>query len=155
MFKKVLLGLTLSASIAMADYTIFDTKSISYTGGSEKEVFFGTLAQYSQVTEEIAKSIAEHGGMGAINGMSSAAQSFARGFLGEGLQSVTAGAGIGIIVGLMTPYIRELYADKYYVLIKAVNLGKGKRALHAFTLISDKHPELTEENIHSILRRGK
>ncbi len=144
--------MVIATSALMADYTTFVTTSISGAKGSEKEIFFGTLADYSQANAEIAKSIKSHGGIGAIDGMSTGAQSLATGFYGEALKSVGTGAAIGIVVGLMDPFIMDFYADQQYVLVKSIDLGNGRKALKAFTFVGDKHPSLSEAEIHSILK---
>ncbi len=144
--------MVITVSALMADYTTFVTTSVTGAKGAEKEIFFGTLADYSQANAEIAKSIKAHGGMGAINGMSTGAQSLAKGFFGEGMKSVGTGALIGVIVGLMDPFIMDFYADQQYVLIRAIDLDNGKKALKAITFIGDKNPSLSEEEIHNVLK---
>ena len=150
--KLLFVSMIISASALMADYTVFVTKSIPYSGGSEKEIFFGTLADYSTAQTEIAKSIKAHGTIGAINGMSQGAQALARGFYGEGMKYVGAGAAIGIGVALLDPIIMDMYADQEYILVRRVDLGGGKRALKAIFFIGDKHPSLSAKQIHTILR---
>ena len=153
MLKKVILGIAMTASALMADYTVFDTKTIPYSNGVEKEVFFGTLADYSEATMEIAKSIQAHGAMGAINGLGTSAQALSRGFYSTGTQAIASGAVIGLVIGFSYPYIMELCADQEYILVKAVKLKNGKRALRALTFIGNKHPSLSESQIHKILKR--
>ncbi|BDY11824.1 hypothetical protein [Hydrogenimonas cancrithermarum] len=150
--KILTVSMILSVTALMADYTVFVTKSIPYTEGSEKEIFFGTLADYSEAQTEIAKNIAEHGTIGAINGMSTGAQALARGFYGEGLKYVGAGAAIGIGIALLDPIVMDMYADQEYILVKSVDLGEGRKALRAVFFVGDKHPSLSAEQIHSILR---
>ena len=150
--KQSFIALLLSMSALMADYTVFVTKSIPYSGGTEKEIFFGTLADYSEAQTEIAKQIAQHGTIGAINGMSQGAQALAKGFYGEGLKYAGAGAAIGAGIALLDPIVMDFYADQEYILVRNVDLGGGKRALKAILFIGNKHPSLSAEEIHSILR---
>lgn len=150
--KKLFIGLVAGLSVLMADYTVFVTKSIPYSGGSEKEIFFGKLADYSEAQTEIAKQIAQHGTIGAINGMSQGAQALARGFYGEGLKYAGAGAAIGVGIALLDPIVMDFYADQEYILVRKVDLGGKKKALKAIFFIGDKHPSLSDKEIHNILK---
>jgi len=150
--KKIIILAVLSISALMADYTTFDTRTIQYSGGVEKEVFFGTLSDYNQATMEIAKSIQAHGTLGAINGLGVSAQALSRGFYSSGMKAISSGAVIGVVIGFSYPYLMQFYADQEYVLIKAVKLKNGKSALRAITFIGNKHPSLSESQIHTILQ---
>jgi len=150
--NKLLFLIFISVSALMADYTVFVTKSIPYSGGTEKEIFFGTLGDYSKAQTEISKNIKAHGTIGAINGMSQGAQALARGFYGEGMKYVGTGAAIGIGVALLDPIVMDMYADQEYILVRRIDLGGGKGALKAIFFVGDKHPSLSAEEIHSILK---
>ena len=145
--KTLILFIGLVGTSLMADYTTIITKTTpSMQGGSE--IYFGTVADYSQYVTEISKNIAEHGTLGAIDGMSKGAQALAKGFLKEGGNFVGTGAGIGVLVGLLDPYVMSLYADQEYLLVRADKNGE----LEAIMFIGDKHPSLSDEEIHNILK---
>jgi hypothetical protein len=55
-------------------------------------------------------------------------------------------------VGALDPYVMSLYADQEYVLIKNIKMPNGKIARKAVIFVGDKHPSLSEEEIHTILR---
>ena len=142
----IFMGLTVTS--LMADYTTIITKTTpSMNGGTE--IFFGTVADYSKYVSEISKSVTQRGTLGAIDGMSNGAQALARGFAKEGMKSFGAGAAIGMVVGLLDPYVMSLYADQEYVLIRADKNGE----LEAIMFIGDKHPSLSEKQIHNILNK--
>jgi hypothetical protein len=151
-FKKLTVLLFISVSALMADYTVFVTKSIPFSGGSEKEVFFGTWEEYGKSQSELLESMAKHGTMGAINGVSNGAKALAEGFIGEGMKSAGAGLAIGLVIGALNPYVMSLYADQEYVLIKNVKLPNGVVARKAIIFVGDKHPSLSEAEIHKVLR---
>jgi hypothetical protein len=150
--KKIVLILLLAGSWLSADYKIFVTKTLPNVSGQEKEVFFGTWEDYGKAQSEILESIAKHGTMGAISGISNGAKALAEGFVGEGLKSAGAGLAIGLVVGALDPYVMSLYADQEYVLIKNIKMPNGKIARKAVIFVGDKHPSLSEEEIHTILR---
>jgi len=151
--KKITVLLLISASALMADYKVFVTKSIPFSGGSEKEVFFGTWNEYGNAQSEALKSVAEHGTVGAISGVSNGAKSLAEGFVGEGLKSAGAGLAIGVVVGVLDHYISNARRNQFYILVKRVSLSNGKVAKKAIMFIGDKNPELSREEIHEILKR--
>ena len=130
-----------------ADYTTIVTKTTPSMQG-EKEIFFGRVSDYSNYVTEISKNIAAHGTLGAVDGMSKGAQALARGFYGEGLTYAGAGAAIGIVVGLLDPYVMSMYADQEYMLVRT----DGKGELESILFIGDKHPSLSEAKIHTILQ---
>lgn len=147
LFKCFVMVAALAAANLMADYTTITTKtSPSASGG--KEIFFGKVEDYTKYVSEIAKNIAIKGADGALNGLSAGAGSLAKGFVGEGLKSFGAGAGIGIVIGLLDPYVMSFYADQEYVLVRADSNGE----LTAVMFIGDKHPKLSDEQIHNILK---
>jgi hypothetical protein len=150
--KKIVLILLLAGSWLLADYKIFITKTLPNVSGQEEEVFFGTWEDYGKAQSEILESIAKHGTMGAISGVSNGAKALAEGFVGEGLKSAGAGLAIGLVVGALDPYVMSLYADQEYVLIKNIKMPNGKIARKAVIFVGDKHPSLSEEEIHTILR---
>lgn len=145
--KSILIMLFMTTGL-MANYTIIETKTAPGVH-CEKEIFFGKLADYSKYVSEVQKNLAARGSLGAIDGMSKGAQALAKGFYGEALKGVTAGAGIGIAVAMLNPYVMSFYADQEYVLIRT----NGKKELEAIIFIGDKHPSLSEDKIHSILRK--
>jgi|GEM_PF-2129824 len=145
--------LFLAGTLLTADYTVFVTKSVPFDSARETEIFFGTLEDYSEARTEIARRIAEHGTLGAIDGMSRGAQALAKGFFGEGLKYAGAGAVIGATVGFLDPYVMSFYADQEYVLVHRADLPDGTKALKALFFVGDKHPSLPDEEIHTLLRR--
>jgi len=145
--KTLILLAGLAGTNLMADYTTIVTKTTPSMNGG-KEIFFGTLSDYTKYRAEISKEISLRGTLGAIDGMSKGAQALARGFYGEGLKYAGGGAAIGVLVGLMNPYVMSLYADQEYVLVRT----DGKGELKAVMFIGDKHPSLSEEQIHEILK---
>ena len=145
--KTLILLIGLTGTSLMADYATIITKTTPSMNGG-KEIFFGTVGDYSQYVSEISKNIAKHGTLGAIDGMSKGAQALAKGFTKEGGNFVGAGAAIGIVVGLLDPYVMSLYEDQQYVLIRADKNGE----LEAIMFIGDKHPSLSDEEIHKILK---
>jgi len=149
---KVIVFICFSTSMLLADYKVFVTKTLPNTSGKEEEVFFGTWESYGKAQSEILKSIAQHGTMGAISGVSNGAKALAEGFVGEGLKSAGTGLAIGLVVGALDPYVMSLYADQEYVLIKNIKMPNGKIARKAVIFVGDKHPSLSEEEIHTILR---
>jgi hypothetical protein len=136
----------------LADYKVFVTNTLPNASGKEEEVFFGTWEEYGKVQSELFESMAKHGTMGAINGVSNGAKALAEGFIGEGMKSAGAGLAIGLVIGALNPYVMSFYADQEYVLIKNVKLPNGVVARKAIIFVGDKHPSLSEAEIHKILR---
>ncbi len=152
--NRTLAALLLTASVLTADHTVFITKSVPFDSAKETEIFFGSLEDYSEAQTEIARRIAEHGTLGAINGMSKGAQALARGFFGEGLKYAGAGAIIGATIGFLDPYVMSFYADQEYILVRRVDLKNGSKALKALFFVGDKHPSLSDEEIYEILKQA-
>jgi len=125
-----------------AEYKVIKTSTMPGLSGGQ-EVFFGTISDYSKKITEINKAVAN----GTLNGLSAGSQALARGFYGEGLKHIGAGAGIGLIVGLLDPIVMSAYADQQYILVK-----KSGDELVAVTFFGDKHPSYTQEQIHNILK---
>jgi len=103
----------MAATALMADYTTIVTKTAPSMQG-EKEIFFGTVSDYSNYV----------------------------------MQYAGAGAAIGIVVGLLDPYVMSMYADQEYMLVRT----DGKGELESILFIGDKHPSLSEAEIHKILQ---
>jgi hypothetical protein len=137
----------------LADYKVFVTKTLPNASGKEEEVFFGTWNEYGNAQSEALKSVAEHGTVGAISGVSNGAKALAEGFVGEGLKSAGAGLAIGVVVGVLDHYISNARRNQFYILVKKVSLSNGKVAKKAIMFIGDKNPELSREEIHEILKR--
>ena len=146
-FKTIMFLFLISASALMADYEIFVTKTAE-VNGQEKEIFFGTLADYSKARVEANKMLA-NGVVGAAEGASQGAAALAANSLGEGAKYVGSGAALGVLVSFLDPYVMDFYADQQYILIRKIG-DTGE--LKAVFFVGDKHPSLSEEEIHKILK---
>ncbi len=145
--KTLILLIGLTGTSLMADYTTIITKTTpSMQGG--KEIYFGTVADYTKYVSKIRKNLAKRTALGAINGLSKGAQALAEGFAKEGGNFIGAGAGIGFVFSLLNPYVMSFYADQEFVLIRANNNGE----LESIMFIGDKHPSLSNKEIHKILK---
>jgi len=145
--------LLLSQSV-FADYEIFTGKSepFSHRQVAKKEViFFGELESYNKSLEEIRSTMAVHGAMGVINGLSNQSANLAKGLVGEGLKAGATGLGIGLLYGVLDPYIMSFYADQQYAQVYKVTLRNGKTVYMNRFFVGDKHPALSEAEIKSIL----
>ena len=140
--KKIFLASILAASSLMAQYKVITTTTGGYNGVGQ-EAFFGTMTDYTKERVKINNMLAR-GTVGAANG----ALSQGSNLLASGLQGAAVGAGISLVYGLMDPFIMDFYADQEYVLIKKDSSGE----LKAYYFIGDKHPSLTKEQIHEILK---
>ena len=130
-----------------AEYITIKTRTSPMAYGGE-EVFFGTIADYTKKVSEIQKSIQKNGINGALNGMSASSQALAKGFYGEGLKSIGAGVGIGLVYGMLNPIVMSYRYDQEYVLVRS----NGNGELEAVIFIGDKHPSLSKDQIHEILK---
>ena len=145
--KALMVATGLSITSLMADYITITTKTTPSMNDG-KEIFFGTVADYTKYVTEIQKNIVARGTLGAADGLSRGAKALAEGFYGEGLKFAGAGAAMGVVVSLLDPYVMSMYADQEYLLVRS----NGNGELKAVMFIGDKHPSLSEEEIHKILR---
>jgi len=147
LFKMIIISILVSASALMADYEVFVTKTAE-VNGPEKEIFFGTLADYSKARTE-ANNMLAHGVVGMAAGADKGAAVLAEGSLAEGAKYAGSGALIGVAVSLLDPIVMDFYADQQYVLIRKIgNTGE----LKAIFFVGDKHPSLSDSEIHDILK---
>jgi hypothetical protein len=152
--RYTIVTMTMLFSSLFAEYEVFVTKSVPYERSvAEEEIFFGTWEAYSDAQTELLRSIAEHGTMGAIDGVSAGAGSLARGFVGEGMSAAGAGVAIGLVIGLLDPFVMGLYADQQYIAVRNVTLPDGRLVRKAVIFVGDKHPALDETQIHAILKK--
>ena len=142
----IALALGLMTSNLMAQYITITTETGPGAGG--KEVYFGTVADYSQKMTDIAKSVKRNGVNGTLNGLSTSSQYLAKGIFGEGLKSMGSGLGIGLAYGFLNPYVMSYRYDQEYVSIRS----SGNGELKAVMFIGDKNPSLSESQIHEILK---
>ena len=143
--KTLLIGLALAATNAMADYITVKTQtSPSAVGG--KEIYFGTIANYTKSVSEIASKM--KAGNAALNGLSTSSQYLAKGMFGDSLKASGTGIGIGLAYGLLNPYIMSYRYDQEYILVRS----NGNGELTAVMFIGDKNPSMSEDQIHEILR---
>ncbi len=109
--KKILISLILLSQVAFCDYRLHVTTTNAYNQEEvtqETEIFFGDYSTYQDYMKEISLKVAE----GTLNGLSSGASSLASGFVGEGLKSAGAGAGIGLFYGGIQYLIDKSKADQ-------------------------------------------
>ena len=143
--KRMLVALSLISSSLMAQYITIKTET-SPGAGYGKEIFFGTVSDYTKSVSEIASKM--KAGNAALNGLSASSQYLAKGMFGDSLKAGGAGIGIGLAYGLLNPYIMSYRYDQEYILVRS----NGNGELTAVTFIGDKHPSLSKEQIHEILR---
>lgn len=129
----------------MAQYITVKTETSPGAGGGQ-ELFFGTLSDYTKSVSEIASKM--KAGNVALNGLSTSSQYLAKGMFGDSLKAGGTGIGIGLAYGLLNPYIMSFRYDQEYILIRS----NGNGELSAVTFIGDKHPSLSKEQIHEILK---
>ena len=140
--KKTLLSIIAFATMASAQYTTFNTQT-GY-GSNCQEAFFGTLEDWSQEQNKILKSVAS----GTLNGLSAGSVSIAKGLMSKGALEGASGAGIGLIIGMLDPLVMSAYEDQKFIEIKKCSNGELKSTL----FIGDKHPSLTKQQIHQIIK---
>jgi len=151
--KRFILSFVLFLTLVNAEYITLESKtveSVPSSGGTE--IYFGTISDWSKEVSKIQKSIAKNGINGVAKGLGTASNQIANGMINSSMKNIVAGAGIGIVYGLLDPLIMSGYEDQNYVLIKSFDMG-GKKELRANIFVGDKHPALTEEQIHQILNK--
>ncbi|MCK9372461.1 MAG: hypothetical protein M0P91_04630 [Sulfuricurvum sp.] len=154
--KKLLLTLSLLFMSAHADYEIIKSKSKSFSDEnvtSMEIMYFGSLENYSKSVVEIQKNIAEKGTEGFLNGLSSGAESLAKGFTKAGVQSMGAGLGIGIVIGALDPFIMGFYADQTFVQVEKITLKDGSIAYSNRLFVGNKHPSYSDEEIKNLINK--
>jgi len=134
--KKILIAITALTVIASAQYEIFVTKTGNAGGGKTSIIYFGEYKDFVQDAAEIKKYVAANGVQGALTGLSSANQALAQGLLTNSAGAGLTGAGIGIVIGILDPYVMDLWADTTYYMIKRTVNGK-KVSYKKILLVSD------------------
>lgn len=154
--KKLLIILSLSASALLADYEVIKNKSTSFNDSDvkTKEVtFFGTYANYSKEVVDIQKSMLQKGAEGAMLGVQSGSEALAKGFMNAGGQAIGAGLGIGLVIGALSPFVADAYADQQYIQIEKITLKDGSTAQRSSYFVGNKHPSYSDEEIKQFISK--
>ncbi len=134
--KKIVLALIALSVIASAQYEVFVTKTGNASGGKTSLVYFGEYKNFVQDAAAIKKYVAANGIQGALNGLTGANQALAQGLLTNSASAGLTGAGIGIVIGILDPYVMDLWADTTYYMIKRTESG-SKVSFKKILLVSD------------------
>ena len=134
--KKLIIAFIALTVLASAQYETF----VSKTGnprGKATLVYFGEYKNFVKDASSVKKYVAANGMNGAFRGLSASSQALAQGLLTNGLQAGAGAAGVGIIIGILDPYVMDLWADKTYYMIK--RYGKGSKvSFKKVLLVSDR-----------------
>lgn len=134
--KKILIAVVAMTMIASAQYETFVTKTGNASGGQTTLVYFGEYKDFVQDAAEVKKYVAANGVQGALTGLSGSNQALAQGLLTNAGGAGLTGAGIGVVIGILDPYVMDLYADTTYYMIKKTVSG-NKTSFKKILLVSD------------------
>jgi len=134
--KKILIAITALTVMASAQYEIFVTKT-GNVGGKASVIYFGEYKDFAKNAAEVKKYVAANGIQGALTGLTGANQALAQGLLTNAGSAGLSGAGVGVLVGILDPYVMDLWADTtYYKITRRVS---GKKVSYTkVLLVSDK-----------------
>ncbi len=133
--KKIIIAIMALTVLASAQYETFVTK-IGNARGKTSLVYFGEYKNFVKDAASVKKYVAANGIQGALTGLSGANQALAKGLLTNSASAGLTGAGIGIVIGILDPYVMDLWADKTYFMIKRYVKGK-KVSYKKILLVSD------------------
>jgi len=136
--KKTLLTLSILATLANADYELFQSQTQEIgTVVKTKEVYFGEYTGFSKKLQEGANS------------------GFAQSLLG-GITKGISGAGIGLVMGFIHPFAMSLQMDTKYLRVVRIEDKNGKVAFKKTMFIgANKSKKYTDEEILDIIKKGK
>lgn len=103
------------------------TRNISLENSTKEFIYFGTLKDLNKEYAEIQKSIIEKGLDGTIRGIENSTSSIAKGFLENAGKGIGLNMGIGLVIGLLDPYVMSLHADEQYILIYDFTNSRGEK----------------------------
>jgi len=134
--KKIIIAIMALSVLASAQYELFVTK-VGNGRGKAQVVYFGEYKNFVKSAANVKKYVAAHGIQGALTGLTGANQALAKGLLTNAGSAGLAGAGVGILVGILDPYVMDLWADTtYYKITRRVS---GKKVSYTkVLLVSDK-----------------
>lgn len=154
--KKIILLSFFAVSALFADYEVIKTKSVSFTDSdikSKEVTFFGTYADYSKEVVDIQKAMLQKGAEGAMLGVQNGSEALAKGFMNAGGQAIGAGLGIGLVIGALSPFVAEAYADQQYIQIEKITLKDGSTAQTSSYFVGNKHPSYSDEEIKQFINK--
>ena len=130
--KKIIIAIMALSVLASAQYELFVTK-VGNGRGKAQVVYFGEYKNFVKSAANVKKYVAAHGIQGALTGLTGANQALAKGLLTNAGSAGLAGAGVGIL----DPYVMDLWADTtYYKITRRVS---GKKVSYTkVLLVSDK-----------------
>jgi hypothetical protein len=135
--KKIILVIMALTALVSAQYETFVTKTGDNIGsGKTTLVYFGEYKDFVQDAAEVKKYVAANGIQGALTGLTGANQALAQGLLTNGASAGLTGAGIGMVIGFLDPYVMDLWADTTYFMIKRIEKG-SKVSFKKVLLVSD------------------
>jgi hypothetical protein len=135
--KKTLLILSILATLANADYELFQSQTQEIgTPVKTEEVFFGEYSDFAKKLKE-----------GAKDGLTKA--------LFLGLTSTIESAGIGLVIGVLDPFVMGLQADQNYLKVVKTTDKDGKISFVKTMLIGDKNPSYSDDEIRNLMIKGE
>jgi len=150
--KKIIIAIMALTVLASAQYETFVTKTGPIVkGGKSSVIYFGEYKNFVKDAATVKKYVAAKGIDGALTGLTGANQALAQGVLTNAGSAALTGAGIGIVIGILDPFVMDLWADTtYYMLIRTVN---GKSVSFKKILLVSDTDDMSAEQAKQIMNK--